>query len=58
MGATWKLFLILALFCYAACAGYIIWGLTDQTFGGHIEWVGTVGLALVGALCPLITFYV
>jgi Cytochrome c oxidase subunit IV len=58
MGATWKLFLILALFCFAACAGYIIWGLSDKTFGGHVEWVGTVGLALVGALCSLITFYV
>jgi Cytochrome c oxidase subunit IV len=63
MGATWKLFLILALFSFAACAAYIIWGLVDHTFGdasegGRWEWVGTVALGLVGILCTLITFYV
>ena len=63
MGATWKLFLILAVFCFLACGGYILWGLIDTTYGnaaegGRIEWVGVVALALVGALCTLITFYV
>jgi len=62
MGATWKLFLILALFCFAACGGYILWGLWDPTYGdaaemGRWEFVGVVGLGLVGILCSLITFY-
>ena len=62
MGATWKLFLILALFCFAAGGGYILWGSLDNTFGnasdqGGWEPVGVVGLFLVGALCTLIAFY-
>jgi hypothetical protein len=62
MAATWKLFLILSVFCFAACAGYIVWGLSDATFGnqsigGRVEWVGVVALALTAALCSLITFY-
>jgi hypothetical protein len=62
MGATWKLFLILALFCFAAGGGYILWGSLDHTYGnasdqGGWEPVGVVGLFLVGALCTLITFY-
>lgn len=63
MGTTWKLFLILALFCFCACGAYIIWGMVDHTFGndsdvGGWEPVGCVGLALVGALCSLVAFYV
>jgi hypothetical protein len=62
MGATWKLFVILALFCFAAGGGYILWGSLDHTFGnasdqGGWEPVGVVGLFLVGALCTLIAFY-
>jgi hypothetical protein len=62
MGTTWKLFLILALFCFLACGGYFLWGALDHTFGndsdvGGWEPVGVVGLALVGALCSLISFY-
>jgi hypothetical protein len=62
MGATWKLFVILALFCFASCGGYILWGSLDKTYGfasdqGGWEPVGAVGLALVGALCTLIAFY-
>jgi hypothetical protein len=62
MGATWKLFLILALFCFAACVAYILWGIWDPTYGNQsigdrVEWVGVVALALVGGLCSLITFY-
>jgi hypothetical protein len=63
MGAVWKLFTILALFCFAACAGYIIWGIVDPTFGnasedGRWEPVGGIGLGLVGILCALIAFFV
>lgn len=57
MNATVRLFLILAIFCFAACGGYIVWNLADVGFSGKIEWVGTVGLGLVGALCGLIWFY-
>jgi Cytochrome c oxidase subunit IV len=62
VGATWKLFVILALFCFAAGGGYILWGSLDHTFGnasdqGGWEPVGVVGLFLVGALCTLIAFY-
>jgi hypothetical protein len=62
VGATWKLFLILAIFSFAACVTYILWGIWDPTFGNEslgdrVEWVGVVALALVGALCSLITFY-
>ena len=62
MGATWKLFVILAAFCFAAAGGYILWGALDKTYGfasdqGGWEPVGVVGLALVGALCTLIAFY-
>jgi hypothetical protein len=62
MGTTWKLFMILALFCFAACGGYILWGIWDHTFGnaadvGGWEPVGVVGLGLVGGLCSLISFY-
>jgi hypothetical protein len=62
MGATWKLFVILAAFCFAAGGGYILWGSLDHTFGnasdqGGWEPVGVVGLFLVGALCTLIAFY-
>jgi hypothetical protein len=58
MRATKNLFWILAAFCLAATITYIVWGLSDKTFGGHIEWVGTVGLGLVTLLSVLIAFYV
>jgi hypothetical protein len=62
MGVTWKLFVILAVFCFAAAGGYVLWGSLDHTFGnaadqGGWEPVGVVGLALVGGLCTLIAFY-
>jgi hypothetical protein len=62
MGATWKLFLILALFCFAAAGGYILWGILDHTFGnaadvGGWEPVGVLGLGLVGGLCTLIASF-
>jgi hypothetical protein len=63
MGTVWKLFVILALFCFAACAGYLIWGQIDHTFGdasigGRWEPVGGIGLGLVGGLCSLIAAFV
>jgi hypothetical protein len=58
MGATTKLFWILTAFCFAAAATYIIWGIADKEFGGHVEPVGTVALILVGLLSALIAFYV
>jgi hypothetical protein len=62
MGATWKLFTLLAVFCFLAAGGYILWGSLDHTYGnssdqGGWEPVGVIGLALVGALCTLIAFY-
>ncbi len=57
MNATIRLFWILAGFCFAACAAYTIWGLLDANTG-YIEWVGTIGLALVGILSVFIAFYV
>jgi hypothetical protein len=62
MGAAWKLFTILAVFCFLACGGYIIWGMVDPTFGDRSEvggWepVGGLGLGLVGVLSALIAFY-
>ena len=63
MGATWKLFGILAVFCFLAFGGYILWGIWDPTYGdaaegGRWEFVGVVGLLLVGLLCSLITVYI
>ena len=62
MAATWKLFTILAVFCFLACGGDLLWGTLDHTFGndsdvGGWEPVGVLGLALVGVLCVLIAFY-
>jgi hypothetical protein len=44
-------------FCVAACAAYTIWGLLDP-YTGYVEWVGTIGLLLVGALSAFIAFYI
>jgi hypothetical protein len=62
MGAALRLFLILTVFCFAAAVGYTLWGIWDPTFGdqangGHFEYVGSVGLLLVGVLSALITVY-
>ncbi len=57
MNATIRLFWILTAFCFVAAAGYTIWGLIDSSTG-TVEWVGTIGLALVGVLSALIGFYV
>jgi hypothetical protein len=57
VNATARLFWILTGFCFAACAAYTIWGLLDP-YTGTVEWVGTIGLALVGILSLFIGFYV
>jgi hypothetical protein len=58
MNATAKLFWILTGFFVLASAGYTVWGLSDKQFGGKVEWVGTLALALVAILAGLIAFYV
>jgi hypothetical protein len=58
MRATRNLFWLLAGFCALATVTYVIWGLSDKTFGGHIEPVGTVALILVTILSLLIAFFI
>lgn len=68
MRATVRLFWLLAVFSFVLSAVYTIWaiffntelGATDPAIAGKhsVEWVGTIGLALVGLLCSLIAFYV
>jgi len=57
MNATIRLFWILTAFCFACAIAYTVWGLLD-TSQGYIEWVGTMGLTLVGVLSAFIAFYV
>ena len=57
MNATVKLFWLLTGFCFALAAIYTVWGLLDSAHG-TVEWVGTIGLALVGILSLFIGFYV
>lgn len=68
MNASARLFWILAAFCFVMTIVYTVWtflynqqGLaTDPTGGesGVVEWVGTIGLALVTVLSLFIAFYV
>ncbi|MCU1543621.1 MAG: cytochrome c oxidase subunit 4 [Microbacteriaceae bacterium] len=58
MRANINLFWILAAFCGAADALYIIWSLADKTHGGVIEWVGTLAIGLSGILAAFIAFYI
>jgi hypothetical protein len=57
VNATVRLFWILTGFCIVAAAVYTGWSLLDP-LTGYIEWVGTIGLALVGVLSAFIAFYV
>jgi hypothetical protein len=50
------LFWILAIFFWGSSVMYTIWSLNDS-FHGYVEWVGTLALALCGALFGLIAFY-
>jgi hypothetical protein len=59
--ANFILFWVLAVFCFALCGVYTIWSMFFDSSDGaqelHVEWVGTVGLALTGVLSVLIAFY-
>ena len=62
MGTNARLFWILAGFFFAADIAYIIWSLVQSASPSAqteptIEWVGTVGIGLTGALSVLIAFY-
>jgi hypothetical protein len=59
--ANFILFWILAVFFFLLCGIYTIWSMFFDSSDGsqelHVEWVGTVGLALTGILSVLIAFY-
>ena len=57
MNAVTRLFWTLTGFCFVAAAAYTVWGLVD-VYTQTIEWVGTIGLALIGLLSALIAFYI
>ena len=67
MRASVRLFWILAAFSFFVAAVYTVWAALYEsqelatepsgTEGFPIEWVGTIGLALVGVLSVLIAFY-
>lgn len=56
MKTNTNLFWILAVFFFGASALYTFWSLAD-VFHGAVEWVGTLALALCGALFALIAFF-
>ncbi|MBF4578122.1 cytochrome c oxidase subunit 4 [Frigoribacterium sp. VKM Ac-2530] len=48
------LFWILAIFFFFMDAVYVIWSLIDV---GRVEWAGTMGIGLAGALGVFLAFY-
>ncbi len=54
MRTNLRMFWILAGFFFFAAALYTVWSLLAT---GHVEWVGTVAIALSGILAVLIAFY-
>jgi hypothetical protein len=67
MNASARLFWILAAFCFVMTIVYTVWtflynqqGLATDPTGNQstVEWVGTIGLALVTVLSLFIAFYV
>lgn len=56
MKANTHMFWILAAFFFAISALYTVWSLVDAHHG-YVEWVGTLALALCGALFSLIAFF-
>ena len=56
MKANIRVFWILAAFFFTSSAVYTVWSLLDS-FHGRVEWVGTLAMALCGALFSLIAFY-
>ncbi|RIJ53205.1 cytochrome c oxidase subunit 4 [Clavibacter lycopersici] len=55
MRANRNLFYVLAVFFVVAAAAYTIWHVIDT---GEVEWVGTLAIALSGALAAFIGFFV
>jgi hypothetical protein len=54
MRTNLRMFWILAGFFFFAAALYTVWSLLAS---GHVEWVGTIAIALSGILAVLIAFY-
>jgi Cytochrome c oxidase subunit IV len=55
-----NLFWVLAGYALLADVAYTVWNLlsgTTNAGGGGIEWVGTIGLLLVGVMAVFIAFY-
>jgi hypothetical protein len=57
MGTSARLFWLLAGFFFLVAAIYVLWSFSDPGFGGKVEWVGTLAIALSGVLAGLIAFY-
>jgi len=61
MKAEWRIFGMVAVFLYAMCALYAWWSGTyfraQADAAHHIDWVGTVALALSGTLCLMCGWY-
>jgi formate hydrogenlyase subunit 3/multisubunit Na+/H+ antiporter MnhD subunit len=61
MKAEWRIFGMVAAFLFVMCALYAWWSGTyfhDQADAAHhIDWVGTVALALSGLLCLMCGTY-
>jgi Cytochrome c oxidase subunit IV len=55
MRANQVIFAILSIFFGLLAFVYAGWAFI--TYGGHVEWVGTVGLSLVSVMALLIGFY-
>ncbi|MDM4720066.1 cytochrome c oxidase subunit 4 [Micromonospora sp. WMMA1363] len=49
MKTEWRIFLVIAGFLLFAMFLYAGWTIADS--GGHVEWVGTIGLLLSFLLC-------
>jgi hypothetical protein len=61
MRSSINLFWFVAAFGAVTCVVYTLWnvlsGTTNAGSGGRVEWVGTVGLALVCIMAVFIAFY-
>ncbi len=62
MGASTKMFWVIAGFFFVVAAMYTIWSLIVSAnpaglVAPRVEWVGTIALGLCGALGALIAFY-
>lgn len=55
MRANQVIFAILSMFFGLLAVVYALWAMV--TYGGEVEWVGTVGLSLVSVMALFIGFY-